>query len=465
MLKDGILFSGINPVHVLLLVIVLVRIFLNTSNLAAFVTVSLTSFLSFTFFESVLALSPILLFFLKDYLLALLTSIKTKVKKCFFSGNQEQEKDTVLWMKEKEKAFPISEEKTTPISTEGGNSKDPSFVRIQDGRVQAEFPAPVDHLKWVNYNHKQDSSYPQQDRVSTTIKAEPVRPLRYTVGDLQARDNPNLSVRKSVEQTEIDLSPLHCYEHFSTTVTVKSVREAFQDQAEKGYARVKEKYSKVVSPENSQKLLKSPAQIGQEKGEPSTSNNPNQAKPCASGQETTESSYLTLSERHGSPGNSPYSVHAHLNLFSNQEGTDPCKGRSSQRQVVSREQPLSKPDPYESPGNSPTFRPPSSHTPGSPLEEIFEKARFVVLSCSALGAITLFTTIKIVWVVLKKLDYSQEWVKRMTDKGWPKFLFFFVRHPNPGPVGGKPLFVLLITVLVGNIIVLYILLKMIYFVF
>ena len=105
------------------------------------------------------------------------------------------------------------------------------------------------------------------------------------------------------------------------------------------------------------------------------------------------------------------------------------------------------------------------HTVGSPLEETFEKARFVVGVGSALGISILLTTIQIAWVILKKLDYTQELIKKLTERGWPNWLFFLVRHPNPGPVGGEPLFRLLIGILVGNVIVLYFLMKMLYFVF
>ena len=115
-------------------------------------------------------------------------------------------------------------------------------------------------------------------------------------------------------------------------------------------------------------------------------------------------------------------------------------------------------------GNSPTFKTFSSHTFGSPLEETFERSRYVVWIGSGLCASILFTTIQIVWVILRKLDYTQDLVNKMIGKGVPKFLLFWIRHPNPGPVGGKPLFVLMVTVLVGNVIVLYILINMVYLV-
>ena len=63
-------------------------------------------------------------------------------------------------------------------------------------------------------------------------------------------------------------------------------------------------------------------------------------------------------------------------------------------------------------------------------------------------------------VVLRKLGYTQEFVKRMTDKGWPKWLFSRISNPNPEPFPEKWLFDLLVVILVFNLIILYALLNM-----
>lgn len=139
-------------------------------------------------------------------------------------------------------------------------------------------------------------------------------------------------------------------------------------------------------------------------------------------------------------------------------------GSNAQSQLVPRDQPSNKSDPFESPGNSPTSRPGSSHTPNSPLEETLGTIRVVVWFGSGLCMFSLFTSSQIAWVILRKLNYTQGLVNKMIGKGVPKFLLFWIRHPNPGPVDGKPLFQLMIAVLAGNIIIPCILMKMVYFV-
>ncbi len=71
----------------------------------------------------------------------------------------------------------------------------------------------------------------------------------------------------------------------------------------------------------------------------------------------------------------------------------------------------------------------------------------------------LTTTSQIAFAILRKLNYTQELVKKMTNKGIPKKLFFWIRHPNPGPGPEKALFHLMVGVLIGNAIILYTLMK------
>lgn len=77
-------------------------------------------------------------------------------------------------------------------------------------------------------------------------------------------------------------------------------------------------------------------------------------------------------------------------------------------------------------------------------------------------AFSLFVTSQIAWVILRKLNYTQNLINKMIAKGVPSFLLSWIRHPRPGVVDGKPLFQLLVTVLVLNALILYTLVKMLY---
>ena len=71
-------------------------------------------------FESVYALSFLVLYLLKDPFLFLFTSLKTvsfHLKNCFFPGNKEKEKKAVLAMKGKKEAVPLPEEIPNPNKT------------------------------------------------------------------------------------------------------------------------------------------------------------------------------------------------------------------------------------------------------------------------------------------------------------------------------------------------------------
>ena len=315
-------FSNFEFIYVLLLVIVLVRILLNNSNIATFVTLSLTSLLSFAFFDTFLAFFPLVLFFLRNYFLTFFAWLKTlffKLKLSFFSGNQEQEKKNVLWMKGKEEG--------------------------------------------------------------------------------------------------------------SETISPERVERALVNQAQERMERGQQEYNKVVNQTKSVPLSQEPTGIGS----------------------------LTVSKPFESVDNSQYPP---VRPFSNQEGTSRFEGSTAQDQLVPKDKPLGQSD--YSPDNSPTLGARLRHNLGSPVEETLQKDLSLAWIASGLGVFTLLSTIKIPWIILKKLDYTQELIKKLTAKGWPKFLFSWVHHPDPGPVDGKPLFALMVGLLVGNIIVLYLLMKIIY---
>ena len=341
------------PIYLLLAVVLSVRIILNGTNLATLVTVSLPCLLSFTFFESPFAFSPLVCFFLKDHFLSFFAWVKTfllKLKNSLFSGKQEPEKDTVFMVKGKEEGTSIPEK---------------SFEEALVNQAREE-------LERAEQEYK---------KIITAI---------------------------SPERSEI----------------------AFVNQARERVEKAQEEYSRIVS----------------------------QAKSSHLGEESTGIGPLTASKPFGSPDNLRY---PHVGPSLNH---DPLEGSSALalHKLVPRDKALSESD--YSPQNSPGFGARLRHNPTSPLEETLEKNRYMVwIGCGACASI-LFTTTQIAWILLRKLDYTQELVKKLTDKGWPAFLFFWIRHPNPGPVGGKPLFALLVGILVGNVTVLYLLVTIVYLV-
>ena len=74
--------------------------------------------------------------------------------------------------------------------------------------------------------------------------------------------------------------------------------------------------------------------------------------------------------------------------------------------------------------------------------------------------IILWFTSQVYVGVIRKLSYTQEWVKRMTDQGWPKWLFYFITHPNPGPIPEKGVFLIMVYLLILNLFTLYFLIRM-----
>ncbi len=99
----------------------------------------------------------------------------------------------------------------------------------------------------------------------------------------------------------------------------------------------------------------------------------------------------------------------------------------------------------------------------SPAEEqVIGKDRHLELAGFGVCVGALFTTSRVALGVLRKLSYTQDLVKKMTDKGIPKKLFFWIHHSNPGPLPEKPLFYLMVMILAGNFIILYVLMKILH---
>ena len=105
-----------------------------------------------------------------------------------------------------------------------------------------------------------------------------------------------------------------------------------------------------------------------------------------------------------------------------------------------------------------------SVTPGapswfSPLEkEVIEKDRR--LGSFGIGLGVLLALCQTCVGVLRTLGYTQEFVKTMIGKGYPKWLFSWLSHPNPKPFPERSLFDLLVVILVLNLVILYALLRM-----
>jgi hypothetical protein len=90
----------------------------------------------------------------------------------------------------------------------------------------------------------------------------------------------------------------------------------------------------------------------------------------------------------------------------------------------------------------------------SPLEKgIIEKDRHLTAFGVTLGVMLAICQACV--GVLRKLRYTQEFAKTMTDKGWPRWLFFWISHSNPEPFPERSLFHLLICILVLNLVILY----------
>ena len=322
--------------------------------------------------------------------------------------------------------------------------------------VITKFHELANNLELKDYHQGQGSSYPQQNRVS--------RGVRYTeieLGYLPARNNPKFTVREYYQQREDGSSLLYSYDEASTVMGPTRFGKALVNQAGEQMEMVQQEYE-AISSKRAETALVNQAREQMERAQQEYNKIVDQAKSSALSQEPTGIGSLTVSKPFESADNLRYPP-IRVRPFSNQEGTSRPENSNAQDQLVPRDKPLGASDysPNYSPGAGASLR----HNLGSPVEKIFEGNQLLVCIISGLGASILVSTIQIAWVILRKLEYTQELVNKLTDRGVPKSLFFFVRHPNPGPVGGKPLFTLLIGILMGNIIVLYFFLKIIYLLF
>ena len=72
----------------------------------------------------------------------------------------------------------------------------------------------------------------------------------------------------------------------------------------------------------------------------------------------------------------------------------------------------------------------------------------------------LVVTNQIAFAILRRLQYTQEWVKKLTHGGLPKWLFSWVTSSNPGGCPEKGLFNSMVSILVINLLILYFVLFM-----
>ena len=64
---------------------------------------------------------------------------------------------------------------------------------------------------------------------------------------------------------------------------------------------------------------------------------------------------------------------------------------------------------------------------------------------------------EIVCGILRRLDYTKVWVNRLTDKGFPRWLFFFITPSNVEHLSEKKLSHSMVSILIINVLILFML--------
>lgn len=114
----------------------------------------------------------------------------------------------------------------------------------------------------------------------------------------------------------------------------------------------------------------------------------------------------------------------------------------------------------DSPSGPPS--PPEWH---SPVEPQVEKRLYCVEQTQYwgnLGACTalLVFTSQIALAVLRRLEYTQKWIKSLTDRGVPGWMFFMIHSSNLEQYDEKSFFALMVSILVINLLILYFIFNM-----
>ena len=242
-------------------------------------------------------------------------------------------------------------------------------------------------------------------------------------GSLPDPDYPGLTVRESLEQQEEDVTPKDCYETFSTTFSP-------QDYRKHELAQSKGKLERAESLKGDYRY-------------------PNKAKFSSLETQHNEDDFSSVSN--DSPGRSPGSRNERLFTTSHQDfASIPIPPSTSESEILCKD----KENLLSSSNDDLSFSP-------SPLEPLEEK-RYLGWLDFGLGVGILITTSQAALTVIRKLNYTQELVKRMINWGCPPWLISWFPYSNQGPPPEKPLFHLMMGVLLGNFILLYVLMRMIH---
>ena len=160
---------------------------------------------------------------------------------------------------------------------------------------------------------------------------------------------------------------------------------------------------------------------------------------------------LVVPDQYDSPGRSPDSRGERLFTCSNQDfATVPIPPNNSGSELFCKDKEKSL-----------SWRNDDLSFSASPLEPL-EKERYVQLGGFGLCVGLLAGTSQIALAVLRKLPYTQQVIERMTNWGCSRLLLSWLAHSNPGPLPEKPLFHLMVWVLLINVVILYVIMKMIH---
>ena len=264
-------------------------------------------------------------------------------------------------------------------------------------------------IELIDPNRTQSSFSFQQGDVPTTSRAPLPADTFYTIKRVQLGSLLSDADDEFFQQQ--DISPRYSYEDYSTNVGPRAFLKHLEDQA-------------IKQVERAESLAANPPNI-----------------PALSRLQISENKSSNVQDQYGSPGTPGYH---HFPISSDQDNTNPTiQGRSSDTQIVSRGQSSSSSSDYLGFSAFPA--------------ESLEKGRHLQLAGFGLCVGALLTTSRVALGVLSKLNFTQELVKKMTDRGLPKWLFFWIHHSNPGPLPEKPLFFLMVCILAVNLIILYVL--------
>ena len=105
--------------------------------------------------------------------------------------------------------------------------------------------------------------------------------------------------------------------------------------------------------------------------------------------------------------------------------------------------------------------PPIFPTPWSPLERsLVDRNGHSQWANCEIGVGVVLTISHSCIGIARRLDHTQRWKERMIDKGFPRFLFFWISNSKPEQISEKSFFYFFVIVFVSNLIILYALFSM-----